>query len=70
MLYNIKFGENNYVVDLTRLSPIPDGYVQIEVGEIPGDVMCGCYKLENGVFVLDEAKKAQFDLDNQPEEII
>ena len=70
MLYNIKFDENNYVVDLTRLSPVPDGYVQIEVGEIPGDVMCGCYTLENGIFILDETKKAQYDADNQHEEII
>jgi len=69
MLYNIKFDENNYVVDLTHMSLTLAGYVAIEVNEIPGDVMCGCYKLENGLFILDEAKKAQYDLDNQPEEI-
>ena len=66
MIYNVKLDENNYVVDLTRLSPAPAGYQALEVGEIPGDVMCGYYQLIDGIFVLDEAKKAQWEIDNPP----
>lgn len=66
MLYHIKFDENNYVIDLTRLSPAPPDYIAVEISDIPADVMCGCYKLVDGLFVLDEAKKAEYDAANQP----
>ncbi len=64
MFYNIKLDENGYVSDLTMISPAPPEYTRIEVGTIPSDVMCGYYKLENNEFVLDEAKKTEFELNN------
>lgn len=70
MIYNIKFDENDYVVDLTQLSPAPSDYIAVEIGDIPHDVMCGCYKLVDGLFVLDEDKKTQWENDqiiNEPE---
>jgi len=69
LIYNVQIDENGFVTDLTKISPAPAGYVPMEVGEIPHDVMCGCYKLVDGLFVLDEAKKAEYDAANQPTEM-
>ncbi len=66
MIYNVQLDENGFVTDLTKISPAPAGYVPMEVGELPGDVICGYYRLVDGVFVLDEAKKAEYDAANQP----
>ncbi len=68
MVYHIKLDENGFVADLTKITPAPTGYVPMEVGKLPGDVICGYYRLVDGVFVLDEAKKAEYEAANQPSE--
>lgn len=68
MIYNIKLDANGFVTDLTKISPAPVGYAPMEIEELPGDVICGYYKLVDGVFVLDEAKKAEYEAANQPSE--
>jgi hypothetical protein len=68
LIYNVKLDENGFVTDLTKISPAPAGYAPMEVGELPGDVICGYYRLVDGTFVLDELKKAKYDEENQARE--
>lgn len=66
MLYFIHFDESGYITDLTRFNPGRPTYTahDIDPKQIPTDILRGYYKLENGQFVLDEARKAQWEAEN------
>lgn len=64
--YYILVDAEGYVVSLTAWAPAPPEYVVYEVGEIPGDVLRGYYKLVDGEFILDEAKKTEWEEANTP----
>jgi hypothetical protein len=70
--YWILFDNDGYVVFLTAHKPALDGYEKHSIGDIPNDILRGYYKLIDGQFVLDEAKKAQWETENpvteEPEE--
>lgn len=63
VLYFFCFDESGYIQDLTCLNPNRPNYTahDINPANIPQDVLCGYYKFEDGVFVLDPVKKAEFE---------
>lgn len=52
--YYLRF-KNNYIVDCIRYNPYKEDYIEYR-GEIPADIMCGCYKYKGGKIQPDLAK--------------
>ena len=58
----VKLDPNNYVIAYTTFDASQEGYIKVEsVVAIPRDILSGCYKWENGSFVLDDAKLAEWN---------
>ncbi|MEW6710394.1 MAG: hypothetical protein AB1403_11280 [Candidatus Riflebacteria bacterium] len=59
VIYFFSFDSSGYVLDLTKIDPKQSGYVahDIDPDTIPDDVLLGCYKLQDGQFVLDAVKR-------------
>lgn len=47
--YYFKIDENNVIIDVTSFKT--EGYLVIEVEELPRDILNGRYKIENGEIV-------------------
>lgn len=57
----IQLDSSGYIVDITSIAPLLEGYIMVETDvEPPSMIMRGYYKWDNG-FVVDEVKKAELD---------
>lgn len=52
----IQKDEQDYVRDLVTYNPKRENYIETEVVYLPANVMCGCFKLENGEWIIDQDK--------------
>lgn len=51
---------NGYVRDAVSFNPNIDGYIPINVKDMPKDIMNQCYKVVDNKLVLDEEKNKIF----------
>jgi len=59
--YYIQLDSNGYIIDITSMGPLLDGYIKILTNEqIPDLIMRGYYRWSNG-FILDFDKKTEVD---------
>ena len=67
-LYYIKINEEGYVVDLTAVPTANEEYTLFDLKQpVAAEYTRGYYKVVDNMFVLDVAKKAEYDAAQEEE---